>query len=284
MTATAAEVTPGVYDIPEDAYHADPVPVGSLSSSGARRLLASCPAVFMHEHLNPPAATPDMEFGTVAHRMVLGVGPEVVIVRANNWKTKAAQKKADDARARGAVPLLARDYQTVQEMAAALRRHPIAAALLDPGRGDAEQTLIWNDRGTGVWRRARLDFLPESTPGRMIVVDYKSTRSAHPSAIAKSVHQYGYHQQHAWYVDGVRELGLASDVAMIFLFQEKVPPYLVTPVELDANAIRIGRERNREALDLYRRCVETGNWPGYTDDIAYVSLPPWAESRSGGRA
>ena len=40
MTALAvAEFTAGVYDIPEDLYHRDPVPGGSLSCSGAKKLL-----------------------------------------------------------------------------------------------------------------------------------------------------------------------------------------------------------------------------------------------------
>jgi len=47
MTATTPEQAeertvirrPGLYDLPEHIYHADPVPGGSLSSTGARRLL-----------------------------------------------------------------------------------------------------------------------------------------------------------------------------------------------------------------------------------------------------
>ncbi|MGW9447058.1 hypothetical protein, partial [Bacillus mobilis] len=56
MTATdertlSAITRPGVYDgIPEAVYHRDPVPGGSLSSSGARKLLApSCPALFKYD-------------------------------------------------------------------------------------------------------------------------------------------------------------------------------------------------------------------------------------------
>src|SRR5258708_26204894 len=40
----------GVYGIPADAYHADPIEGGSLSSSGARRLLPpGCPALFRQD-------------------------------------------------------------------------------------------------------------------------------------------------------------------------------------------------------------------------------------------
>ena len=41
---------PGIYDIPEDQYHRDPVPGGSLSASGAKKLLADGgPARYRHQ-------------------------------------------------------------------------------------------------------------------------------------------------------------------------------------------------------------------------------------------
>jgi hypothetical protein len=267
---------PGVYDIPEDQYHADPVPVGSLSSSGARTLLSACPAVFMHQQLNPVQKR-EFDFGTAAHKLILGSGPDIGIVDAKDWRAKEAKTKAEKIRAAGAVPLLAHEWQDVQEMAGVLRKHELASALLAPGSGDAEQTLIWQDKATGVWRRARLDWLPASTSGRMVIVDYKTTVSAHPASITKSVANYSYHQQDAWYRDGVRELGLASDVEMVFIFQEKTAPYLVKVVSLDPPAVRVGRDRNRRALELYRDCVAAGEWPDYGSDIAYISLPSWAQ-------
>ena len=48
-------------------------------------------------------------------------------------------------------------------------------------------------------------------------------------------------------------------------------------VQLDDEAIDVGRARYQDALDIYQRCVETGEWPGYTDVIATtISLPRWA--------
>ena len=33
------------------------------------------------------------------------------------------------------------------------------------------------------------------------------------------------------------------------------------------------------ALEVFAECTETGVWPGYSDDIAYLSLPTWAAIR-----
>lgn len=273
--------TPGVYDMPAELYHLDPVEGGSLSSSGARKLLPpSCPALFDHERKNPPATTAEFEFGHAAHQLVLGAGPELVVIEADNWRTKKAKDERKSAHADGAVALLARDYEQVQAMAAALREHPIAGKIFQPDRGRPEQSLIWQDGPTGVWRRARPDWLPHRTDGRLIISDYKTARDVDPDGIQRAVHQHGYQCQAAWYLDGARELGLAEDPGFVFIFQAKEPPYLVTPVELGATALYIGHDLNRRALDLYAECTASGRWPGYSDDeIELISLPGWFENR-----
>jgi hypothetical protein len=274
----------GVRDgMPEHVYHADPVPGGSLSSSGARRLLApSCPARFRWERDHPPLSTPNMERGTAAHRLVLGTGAEIVQVAADDWRKKDAQDLRDKARADGKVPLLAAEYRKVQDMAAALRAHPWAAALFDPDRGRPEQSLFWRDGLADIWRRARLDWLPDAGRKRLVITDYKTTSSADPDSIAKSVYTFGYYMQAAWYLDGVQALGIGEDPAFIFVFQETAAPYLVNVIQLDWPALRAGAERNRAAIERYRDCTDSGIWPGYNPDIRdipTISRPAWAARR-----
>jgi len=170
----APAIVPGVYDIPEADYHRDPVPGGSLSSSGARKLLPpSCPAIFRHEQLNPPPPKKVFDLGSAAHKLVLGSGPDLVRIDADEWRTNEVKEQVAKVRERGGIPLKPAEYQQVHDMAAALRRHPVAAALFDPAHGRPEQTLIWQDTDTGVSCRARLDWQPDPGPGRMILPDYK---------------------------------------------------------------------------------------------------------------
>lgn len=270
-------IAPGVYEnLPAEAYHADP----ALSSTGARRLL-ECPAKFAFEREHGTEPTRAMELGTAAHLSVLGVGPDVVIVDAANYRTKKAQADAEVARAEGAVPLLPHEYDRVQAMAEVIRQHPKAGPLFTPGTGRSEVSLVWDDRATGVRRRARLDWVREPVPGgRLIVTDYKTTADASPEGIRKTVATYGYHQQAAWYLDGAHACGLAPDgAAFVFIFQEKTPPYVVTVAELTPDTLRKGAARNRAAISLYRDCVASGRWPGYSDDIEHIALPTWADIR-----
>lgn len=270
-------IAPGIYQIPDAEYHADRT---ALSASGAKLLLPpSCPALFRYRMDNPPEPTAAFDIGHAAHRLVLGDGPEIVPVWFSDWRTKEAREQREKVHADGGVPLLGEDFKRVHGMAEVIEAHPVASALFNPDHGKPEQTLRWVDEQTGVPLKARLDWLPEARGGRIIVTDYKTTQSAEPEAFARSAATYGYELQAAWYIDGVRALGLDDDPGFLFVAQEKTAPYLVNVIELSAKDIELGRRRMRRAINLYKHCTDTDTWPGYGDDIALVSLPRWVEYR-----
>lgn len=278
---TAVISGPGVYEISAAEYLADPIPGGSLSSSGARKLLPpNCPARFKYELDNPPEPTEAMQLGTAAHRVMLGTGAEIAPIDAKDYKTKAAQQAKKEAIEAGKIPLLPAEHDRVAAMADALRRSH-AAALFHPNTGKAEQALFWKDPGTGIIRRALIDFLRQAeADGRLIVPDYKTAAKADEESIRKAVYRYGYHLQGAWYADGVRALGLAEEVPVVLVVQETTPPYLVNAVQIDDPAMRIGRWKNAEAIGLYAECRATGVWPGYSSRIEFTGLPEWVERRA----
>jgi hypothetical protein len=281
----ATEVTgPGVYNLPADEYHARP----ELSSTGARKLLPpSCPALFKHWRDNPEERKPSWDKGKAAHKLVLGAGPGLVAVvdewgkDPDAWRTDKVKAKLAEIRDRGDVPLKQSDYDDVHAMADAIRRHPEAAALLDPAAGNAEQTLIWRDERTGVMCRALVDFLRHPVPGRRFLLpDYKHTGveyGASPEKVGRTMGDFGYHVQLAWYLMGCVALGLCSDdhAEALLIVQEARKPYLVTVAQPDPWAMRMGAIRCRQALDLYAECVAADRWPGYSDEVVWAELPPW---------
>lgn len=267
MTTTIT--TPGLYpDLPEADYHADPVPGGSLSSSGARKLLSTCPARFDYERRNPPPSTDEFDLGKAFHAAALGVGAETVVVDAKDWRTNAAKEAKAAAYADGKVPLLAHQAKQVAAMVDAVHRDPLADALLS--KGDAEQSLFWIDERTGIWRRSRLDLIRPD-----VIVDVKTCESATEEHIRKAIARYGYHGQADFYLDGAHTLGL-GDLPFLFVFVEKAPPYLTHVVQLGADELAAGRRLNNRAVDLFAECQQAGRWPGYADDITTISLPPYA--------
>lgn len=269
MTATVTRA-PGVHEISEVDYHSDP----ALSSSGARKLLPpSCPALFKYEQENPPGPRAVFDIGHAAHKLALGIGPEIVELPYDSMRTNAAKDFDAAARAAGKVPLKAEDYAMVTAMAAALHAHPIASALISDGQPEA--SIFWDDAQSGVQRRARLDWLPAMNDGRPVLFDYKTVRSADPEKFVRSIIDYGYHLQGSWYLDAAKAIGFGDDAKFLFVCQEKVAPYLVTVIGLTEYAERIGRILNRRAIDIFAKCTETDTWPGYSDEVEYPSLPHW---------
>jgi hypothetical protein len=275
MTAVA-EVEPGLYDIPAELYHADPIPGGSLSSTGARTIVKKCPAAFKWQLDNPQPHNKALELGTAAHKLVLDDGPELVLVDAARWDTDEIKAEVAAIRAAGDIPLKRHELDQVRAMAAQLRQHDEAAALLEPGSGVAEQSAFWDDNG--IWRRARFDWLRDDGQ----IVDYKTARSCRREDLEKAFHEHGYHQQQAWYEDA----GAALDVAdperpMQFVVQEKDPPYLVVVTTCDPMARGIGRHLNEVALNTYAICRDSGEWPGYLE-MPMIALPSWVEREYAG--
>lgn len=286
-TGTAAAVgaagfSPGVYDMPDAEYHGIK---WALSCSGAKLLLPpSCPAIFRYRQDHPPKPKPHYDLGHAAHKAVLGVGAEIryissVDAKGNpsaGWATKDAQAQRTKAYADGAIPILEEDRWIVEGMAAKIRDHPIASALFNPNNGKPEQSLFAEDPRTGLPLRGRLDWLPNATPGRrMIIGDYKSATTAEPGAISRAMANYGYFQQDAFYSALVRTLGLDEDPAFVFVFQETEPPWVVTVAELDEDAKQIGRGLNARAIDTFIDCMTADTWPAYAADVIRVSLPKY---------
>ncbi|WP_454044387.1 phage recombination protein Bet [Cellulosimicrobium sp. Marseille-Q8652] len=170
---------------------------------------------------------------------MLGAGPELreipeeILAKNGATSTTEAREFIDKARADGAVPSSPPSTGRSTRWPPRLREHPVASALLNPASGKAEQSLFWVDQETGVWLRARLDWLPNRVPGRRTIIpDYKTAVSADPWKFRSNAADYGYHMQHAMYLDAVEALGLANPApAFVFIVQEKTAPYVVTVVE-----------------------------------------------------
>ncbi len=270
----------GIIDgMPADEYHADPVAFGSLSSSGARKLVRKCPARFRYDDDKPTKA---MQLGTAAHTQVLGAGAEIVEVpgaESNGaWSTTEAKAAVAAARAAGQVPVKPAEYATITAMAAALRAHPKAAELLAPGAGKAEQSAFWFNEEFGIWRRCRFDWLPDDDgSGELIIPDYKKCESADKEAMRKAMANYGYHCQADWYRSAAAHFRPGDRVRFVLVCQEMQPPYLVECYEPDADSLAEGRYWNRAAMEVFRDCMQSGQWPGYNpgDGITSLSLPRW---------
>jgi hypothetical protein len=268
MSATAELRDPGFYDDVDEAdYHADR---DSLSHSGAKTILKA-PALFRWEQEHAIYKR-EFDFGSAAHSLVLGAGPDIQVLEFKDRRTNAYKDAEAAAREAGKIPLLSKDYTVVEQMADQLTQHRLAAELLSSGRPEVSAYAV--DEETGVRRRCRYDWLSS-----VILTDYKSAVSSDPNAFRRKAADFGYHCQAGWYLDVAKALGHPAE-AFAFIVQMKTEPYLVSVIELSPRAVERGRELNRRAIDIYADCMATGVWPGYAPDDTFttVDLPGWAYS------
>lgn len=272
MSTTPA---PGLYaGVPDTDYHSDR---GSLSSSGARRLLGVAPAQWIYERDHPREPSADMVLGSAVHTLTLGVGAPVKEVKTDTWQTKAAKEERAEIEAAGGIALKTKDYEVAVEMAG------LAAAAIDDlvpkGHLRYPELSAWApDPVTGVMLRVRPDLLVQRKDGTWYVIDLKTSASAKPSKVDKSFGEYGYHLQEAYYRDvlALPEIEIVVD-DFLFVVVAKEPPYLVATAEVDPYDVELGRRLNRTAIDLYADCSASWEWPAYPHHI--VRLPAWATHR-----
>lgn len=276
---------PGVYRIPMHWYHQDCCDGPSISSSGLRKIEMESPANYWAFSVyNPHAFTEDdkqhFSFGRAAHALILGdeVFHEHYAVRPSEWKdwrTNAAKAWRDEQIEAGKTVITEADLTSIKLMAEVLARHPIveAANLMS---GTIEASLVWQDRETGIWLKARPDVIPRFDG---VYSDFKTTTQAQPIDCRRAVHKFGYHMQMALGAEGYREIFGRGLENFLLVFQETKPPYNVTPVEVDADAIYWGRCQVRRAIRTFADCMEKGDWPGYADEIVTATLPDWYTTR-----
>jgi len=243
--------------MPFDSYLA----LDRLSASGAKSILRA-PAVYQYERTHPFEPTAAMQLGTLVHRLVLERDAgDYEIIEGGYGKGK----READVRERGLIPVTQETWDTAHNMALAVDEHPLAADLLSVG--EPEQTILWDQ--DGVPMKARMDWVRDG-----VVVDLKTTASANPNDFRRSIATFGYHVQQAVYEAAYAALN-GTAPRFVFVAVESRAPHLVSVIELDEEAVGRGRVLMDRAVDLYRECTASGEWPGYSE-INRVSLPQWA--------
>lgn len=250
-------------DMDEATYHARP----EVSSTQARLLLDS-PARYKHALTATRDHSATFDLGSAVHAQVLGVGWDVVELPFDDWRSKAAREARDEVRASGGIPMLAKDLVQAHAMTAAVLAHSTARDVFEQATG--REVSIFGEVD-GVPMRCRFDALSNDDT---TAVDLKTTLDASPAGFRKSIAQYGYHVQAAWYEDTL-EASDGERPSMTFVTVEKTAPYLVAVYTLDPVWRDMGRTAAAEARRLYTECTETGTWPGYPEGIQMLEPPPW---------
>lgn len=230
--------------------------------------------------LAPKQPTDDTIFGDLFHDSVLmGIDGNAVecpkeVLTKDGKRTGEAFKQFALENA-GKSLLLPKDFARLKNMVDAVWAHPMAALLLDRRDAVVEQSVFWEDSITGLKLRSRLDHRSLCRP---VITDLKSTRHSSRVGFARTIHDFGYYRQCAFYKEAAKAL-TGQEHHFIFVAVSKEPPHTVACYDLSERALTLGYEDMRAGLDALQEAYETNHWrsPGW-DKVLSLDLPNWAYS------
>lgn len=248
--------------------------IGAINWSSLK-LYAKSPAHYRENADNPREQTVAMVLGSAVHCLCLepmlfeqqyAVAPEV------DRRTKAGKEQWASFEAEHR----SKNILTAEQSALA---HGIAASVLDGKTGnllglcdEREITLTWEDPITGLQCKARLDAV-DMVNG--LAVDIKTTEDASPQSFSRTVYNYLYHGQAAFYLEGLRQNGFMIS-RFIFLVVEKKPPFAKALYLCSDELLASGRILFQGCLNKHAECLAANEWPGYPETIHTLDLPAWA--------
>ena len=284
----------GIYDnLTNEAYHADL----AIGSSGLKAF-GECPAIYWHQYLNLDTTSKDQSkytaIGSHAHVALLEpdlfaenyiVAPEFAIVNKgkSNEEKKPMNKVHGDWKSFEAEaiksnkePLLHTEYLQACAMAATIKNHALANAMLTGGK--AEVSFFAKDESTGLMMKSRPDYLVKVQGIGIVLVDYKTTAIS-LGTTKQSSHAFnlGRHIQAAHH-KAVTELATGGQIDEVcYITQMQEAPHLVRIFRMPAEAIQIGNELRRQYLDGIAECHAKGIWPDYPHEIEDLIMPKWMD-------
>lgn len=240
-----------------------------LSSTDIRRLLRS-PAHYRNpQKLESPA----LAFGSLAHAFVLE--PHVAEARYRpradvDGRTKEGKAVRDweaSLAAQQGIQFVSRsDYDAAVSIASSVRTHLGASALIASGMAETAGIL---DGFYDVNVRIKPDYRTDS-----YIIDLKTTTDARQDAFVRSVVNFGYEVQAAFYVDVAQAIdGLKRDFYWVGV--EKDAPYAVAVYKASDEMLERGRQQYIKAIDLYKECASLDLWPAYSQQVQTLELPGW---------
>lgn len=251
-----------------EEYHSRP----ELSASQIKQILTN-PYLYASGFKQPQ--TDSMALGSAIHSLVLephkfskefAVMPDINL-RTNEGK---AAKVLFESQSGGKTVLKADQYETAQNASLSILRSKIAHLLQ---KGVVEESYFGELEDVPV--RVRPDYFRADIG---VVFDVKTTQDASPDGFTKTVANYYYYVQAAFYLKTLQSLGYKAD-RFVFVAVETKDPYMVGVYELAPEAIDFGWSEIQRAFEIYKD-IEKYKEPIYRDTkdgsiIQTITLPSY---------
>jgi hypothetical protein len=236
------------------------------------KALKKSPAHLKYELDNPSRSTPAQLVGEVSHCLTLeplafaeryAIAPKL----DKRFKDQRAQYVEFCESARGKTVIDEDTFETATSIATAVLSNKAAAELLREAK--VEVSLFWVDPETQVPCKARADLW--AAP---VLADLKTCRDARIFQFAKTISDYGYYRQLAFYRRGLRALGQTVEHSVLIAVEAEPPHGAQVYRLLDEILVLADRELD-DMLKQYKYCKANNHWPGYPEGIEDIGLPVW---------
>lgn len=285
--------TPPFLGLIEGMPFEDYLAVDALSASGLKQLARSPWHYRNRVDIEP---TPAMLRGTLAHCAVLepdAMAERYVVVPADaprkpsqaQWRAKnpspesaAAMAWWEDfmARNNGRALVPSDAYSLCQAQTQAVAAQPELAELLRSGSG--EVSIFWIDETTGIYCKARPDWLPDPQGGRIKPLDLKTCIDESPSGFGRAAARLRYDLQAAHYTAGIEAVTGWTVEAFVFGAVSSKPPILAVPYVLTDEIRDQGRDERRELMERLAWCQRENEWPAYGSGFQLLDFPAYAKA------
>lgn len=277
---------PGFYpELDADAYFRDPCPTPSLNNSLIDLLVEASPehAAARHPRLNPYGdaleSTKAQWLGSAVHRLALGRGREVAVLKYPDFKSSTARRARDLAIDNGRIPVLEREFQRAESMAKRVRAR--IEEELEGAPFETEVPLVWIEETPAgpIWCRAMLDVWCESLATE---IDVKTTRGFATADFAgRDMAANGYDTQRRFYARGLAAVrpDLAGRIKSKTLYVENALPFGARAFQLTEASNHVADMAIDSAVRLWGECVAARSWPGYPRGSVLVNTPTFHHNK-----
>lgn len=233
------------------------------------------PAHFWYHLTHPTEPTPAMQLGTLVDALLFEQPLKYAVSPFPDFRTKDAKAWRDGVESGGGIVFTSERYEHAKALVDAVKARSTCRELLTDGRA---QVAMWAELETSdpayppIQCKGLADFL---CSGVAAVVDFKSTENASPETFGRHLINMGYDLQAAFYLDLLAANGEAG-LDWIWIVGEVDPPHEVAVYKAPEALIARGRAKYRRYLALLSKCLATGEWPGYPDEVQLAICPEWA--------
>lgn len=167
----------------------------------------------------------------------------------------------------------AKDFDITQQQLAALNANVQIAE--DMSDGHSEVSVFWIDPATGVYCKARPDYVRSATNGD-ILTDLKSVMDESARGFGRAAARLKYHIQQAHYVSGWQVATGRKVAAFSFAAVTNAPPVLAMPYLLPDDWVQQGVDERDHLMALFAECRRTDTWPAYGQGYGLADVPAYA--------